>query len=76
MDLQMPIMDGYEASTAIRAGNAGFNIPIIAITADVTDGAERRVKEVGMDIYMTKPVNQDLLYKAVCRLNEKNLKSV
>jgi len=58
----MPIMDGYEASSAIREGNAGFNnknIPIIAITADVTDGAERRVKEVGMDIYMTKPVNQD-----------------
>lgn len=79
MDLQMPVMDGYEASIAIRAGKAGFNnknIPIIAITADVTDGAEKRVKDVGMDIYLTKPVNQDLLYKTVCGLTEKNLQKV
>jgi signal transduction histidine kinase/ActR/RegA family two-component response regulator len=73
MDLQMPTMDGYEATIAIRAGNAGLdntNIPIIAITADVMDGTEKKVKEVGMNKYMTKPVNQDLLFKEVCGLTK------
>lgn len=73
MDLQMPTMDGYEATIAIRAGSAGLdntNIPIIAITADVMDGTEKKVKEVGMNKYMTKPVNQDLLFKEVCGLTK------
>ncbi len=71
MDLQMPVMDGYEAATAIRAGEAGvdnLNIPIIAITADVMEGTEQRVKQIGMDAYLTKPVNQEQLYKTVMKL--------
>ena len=71
MDLQMPIMDGYEATIAIRAGEAGvgnINIPIIALTADVMEGTEQRVKQIGMDKYLTKPINQDLLYKSVLEL--------
>lgn len=73
MDLQMPVMDGYEAATAIRAGEAGvdnLNIPIIAITADVTEGTEQRVKQIGMDAYLTKPVNQERLYKIVMQLTK------
>ena len=73
MDLQMPVMDGYEAATAIRAGEAGvdnLNIPIIAITADVTEGTEQRVKQIGMDAYLTKPVNQEQLYKIVMQLTK------
>ncbi len=71
MDLQMPVMDGYEAATAIRAGEAGvgnISIPIIALTADITEGTEQRVKQIGMDKYMSKPVNQDALYKTIKEL--------
>ena len=68
MDLQMPEMDGYEATEAIRKGEAGSkyqNIPIIAVTADATDKAKSKVKAVGMDDYMTKPVDKDELYTKI-----------
>ncbi|EPR67679.1 Signal transduction histidine kinase [Cyclobacterium qasimii M12-11B] len=68
MDLQMPVMDGYEATTAIRAGAAGTamsKVPIIAVTADVTQKARFRVLEVGMDDYMTKPINKEELYNKI-----------
>ncbi len=66
MDLQMPEMDGYEATEAIRSNNLGPNsstIPIIAVTADATDRAKTRVFEVGMDAYITKPIDSDQLMK-------------
>lgn len=69
MDLQMPVMDGYEATMAIRNGEAGTeksNIPIIAVTADVMESTKARVKELGMNHYLTKPVDKELLYATVC----------
>ena len=71
MDLQMPIMDGYEATIAIRNGEAGLanqHIPIIAITADAMEGTEQRVIEAGMNKYMTKPINGDSLWSAIEKL--------
>lgn len=71
MDLQMPVMDGYEAATAIRVGTAGISnidIPIIALTADVMEGTKERVKQIGMDEYMSKPVDQQFLYQNIMRL--------
>jgi signal transduction histidine kinase/CheY-like chemotaxis protein len=68
MDLQMPEMDGYEATEAIRKGECGEkykSIPIIAVTADATDKAKKKVIEVGMDEYITKPVDQEELYSKV-----------
>ncbi|MCH7399462.1 ATP-binding protein [Belliella sp. DSM 107340] len=68
MDLQMPEMDGYEATIAIRTGASGFenkNIPIVAVTADATEKAKLKVKEVGMDEYTTKPIDMDELYLKV-----------
>lgn len=70
MDLQMPEMDGYEATLAIREGQCGEenkNIPIIAVTADATDKAKNKVYEVGMDDYLTKPVDKDLLFEQVSK---------
>lgn len=70
MDLQMPEMDGYEATEAIRNGVCGKqyeNIPIIAVTADATDKAKNKVKSIGMDDYMTKPVDSDELYGKVVK---------
>ncbi|RAR48552.1 hybrid sensor histidine kinase/response regulator [Flavobacterium lacus] len=71
MDLQMPVMDGYEATIAIRNGVAGDdkkNIPIIALTADVMETTKDRVMEIGMNKYMSKPVDKELLFKNISEL--------
>lgn len=70
MDLQMPEMDGYEATEAIRMGLGGVNhtkIPIIAVTADTTEKSKTRANTVGMDDYMTKPVDADILLEKVLK---------
>lgn len=71
MDLQMPIMDGYEATIAIRNGEVGENnrsIPIIAVTADVMETTKERVKEIGMNHYISKPIKNEILYEAIKKL--------
>ncbi len=71
MDLQMPVMDGYEATIAIRNGEAGAEnagIPIIALTADVMEATKIRVKEIGMNDYLSKPLKADTLFEAVQQL--------
>jgi CheY-like chemotaxis protein/two-component sensor histidine kinase len=73
MDLQMPIMDGYEACIEIRKGEAGpnnKNIPIIAVTADVMESTKQRVKDIGMNDYLAKPVHKDRLYLKMAVLLE------
>lgn len=68
MDLQMPVMDGYEATIAIRNGEAGdhnTNIPIIAVTADVMETTKMRVKEIGMNHYISKPLKNETLFEAI-----------
>lgn len=69
MDIQMPIMNGYEATKAIRGmdrADAG-NIPIIAMTADAFSAALEHSREVGMNDYVTKPIDarhlQEVLQK-------------
>ena len=71
MDLQMPIMDGYEATIEIRNGNSGLNdknIPIIAVTADVMESTKLRVLELGMNHYMSKPIEKTELFNAILSL--------
>ncbi|MFT5253705.1 MAG: CheY-like chemotaxis protein [Flavobacteriales bacterium] len=71
MDLQMPVMDGYEATLAIRNGAVGAKnaaIPIIAVTADVMEGTKLRTQEIGMNNYLSKPIKKEALYKAVKEL--------
>ncbi|MFV5695755.1 7TM diverse intracellular signaling domain-containing protein [Flavobacterium sp. LB3P122] len=71
MDLQMPVMDGYEATIAIRNGGAGAHnseIPIIAVTADVMETTKERVKAIGMNDYLSKPIKKETLYEAVKKL--------
>lgn len=70
MDLQMPEMDGYEATEAIRFGQGGdqhTNIPIIAVTADTTEKSKVRANAIGMDDYMTKPVDAEILFEKVLK---------
>ncbi|MGK4568795.1 7TM diverse intracellular signaling domain-containing protein [Flavobacterium sp. 3HN19-14] len=71
MDLQMPIMDGYEATIAIRNGEAGASnaqIPIVAVTADAMEATKLRIREIGMNNYMTKPLNKDILFDTIKEL--------
>lgn len=61
MDLQMPIMDGYEATKLIR--EIDKNIPIVAISANVVDEDVKKTKIVGMNEHLNKPINPEQLYK-------------
>ncbi|SDA88126.1 Signal transduction histidine kinase [Algoriphagus alkaliphilus] len=70
MDLQMPEMDGYEATEAIRGGRGGLrhtNVPIIAVTADTTEKSKIHANNVGMDDYITKPVDSELLFEKILK---------
>lgn len=64
MDCQMPTIDGYEATRMIRAGEAGDNvknIPIVALTADAMESQKQKCFDAGMNAYLTKPIDVDLL---------------
>lgn len=68
MDCQMPTMDGFEATQAIRnglAGNSYINIPIIALTANAMKGDKERCLAAGMNDYLTKPINIDKLVTVI-----------
>ena len=67
MDVQMPVMDGLEATRTIRKMEADgiAHLPIVAMTAHVKIGDEQRCLEAGMDGYLSKPVRREQLYEAI-----------
>ena len=68
MDCQMPEMDGFQATRAIRAGkSANVETPIIALTANAMTGDRERCVDAGMSDYLSKPITQERMREAVER---------
>ncbi len=72
MDLQMPEMNGFEATEYIR-NTLKSKIPIIALTADVTTVDLAKCKAVGMNDYIAKPIDERVLYNKIVSLVKKNV---
>ena len=71
MDINMPVMDGYEATREIRKFSA--KIPIIAVTAFAYASDEQKVMESGFDGYMPKPINAKLLKAQLMDIMQKRI---
>ena len=63
MDLSLPVLDGWEATRRIKATRALKSIPIIALTAHAMRGDEKKARASGCDDYLSKPIDEDLLYE-------------
>ena len=70
MDLQMPEMDGWQATSVIRERDraAGIHTPIVALTAHAMSGDRERCLEAGMDEYLSKPIASAALLQVVERV--------
>lgn len=68
MDVQMPIMNGYEATIEIRKSNLGKNVPIIALTAGTVIGEREKCIESGMNDYLSKPIIKAKLESIITKL--------
>ena len=68
MDLSLPVMDGWEATRRIKANEALQGIPIIALSAHAMKGDEDRARQSGCDDYLSKPLDEDLLFQKLAKL--------
>ncbi len=68
MDMMMPVMNGYDATKAIRANPKFAGLPIIALTANAMKGEDQKCKQVGCDDYIAKPYSKDQILTAITNL--------
>ena len=67
MDLSLPVMDGWEATRRIKADEVLRGIPIIALSAHAMKGDEDRARQSGCDDYLSKPLDEDLLFEKLTK---------
>ena len=67
MDIMMPKMDGVETLKALRE-IPGFEVPVVALTADAIEGTEEKYKNLGFNDYLSKPIDRYLLSKVLNKL--------
>ena len=65
MDLSMPEMDGWDATTLIKQNPETKHIPLVALTVHTLPSDRKRALEAGVDAYLTKPINMKVLVKTV-----------
>ena len=65
MDLSLPIMDGWEATHRLKADERLRDIPIIILTAHAMHGDEEKARACGCDDFLTKPIDEDLLFARI-----------
>ena len=63
MDLSLPVVDGWEATRRLKADAALQHIPIIALSSHAMRGDEERARQYGCDDYLSKPLDENLLFK-------------
>ncbi|MDR1084738.1 MAG: response regulator [Deltaproteobacteria bacterium] len=76
MDIQMPVMDGLEATRLIRARPEFLNLPIVAMTAHAMIGDMEVSLKAGMDAHVTKPINFEELFKTIIKLMDPDRKEI
>jgi len=67
MDMSLPIMDGWEATRKIKSTKNNAQMPIIGLSAHAMAGDRERALEAGCDDYLTKPVDEDLLFEMLAK---------
>ncbi len=73
MDMMMPVMNGYDATKAIRASPRHQHLPVIALTANAMKGEDDKCRQVGCDDYIAKPYSKEQILSAIQRLIGKSV---
>ena len=73
MDVQMPVMDGFKATSEVRKDKRFADLPIIALTANAQAEEKRQAEQAGMNDYITKPIEPELLFNVIAQWTHKEI---